>query len=124
MVEVLNKKVRENVDEARARLLSRAATYSREGLKSLELMNSRGKELLLDWLGAQTRRLENRAERLFDVMDRPIGWMSSLVDGLDEKSHQYRTREVMANEREAEQDLEVSRMIDEGGLGEEAREAS
>lgn len=114
MVEKLNHKLRENIDEARAQLFGRAATYSREGLKNLELMNSRGKELFLEWVGAQTRKIEHQTDRVFSTLNRPIGWMSSLVDRLDEKSIQYRTQGASSSQ-ETEQEIEVERMIDEGG---------
>jgi len=115
MLEEFNQKVNSLVSGTRVRLKVRAEFYARAGLTNLTAVGRRGEEILLKWLEAKSKTLEERAEQAFWQMNRPIGWLNKLVDQFESKTHQSKqAQESRADEKKLEEN-EVSRMMGEGG---------
>lgn len=115
MFEEFNQKVNSLVNATRERLKVRAEFYARAGLTNLTAVGRRGEEILLQWLEAKAKTLEERAEKAFWSMNCPIGWLNKLIDQFESKTRQSKEAQESRNDEKKLEENEVSRMTGEGG---------
>lgn len=115
MVEELNQKITTLIYTTEEHIKERADFYARAGLSNLSAIGARAETLLVNWLEVKAKRVEERAEKIFWNMNRPIMWLERVVDTMDSKIQESKQTRCPISEEKKLQELEVSRMLGEGG---------
>lgn len=106
---VIDDKIRSSARQMLVSIHDRGDFLARSGLKEMEELNKKSKESFLNWFDESVRQFEDQMAVAFDSMNRPILRMGKTLDTL-----YYRVRKQQRREEKLHE-IEVSRMIDEGG---------
>ena len=108
-------RLNEVIDLAQRKVTNGLRFHMRAWVSNFDALKKHSRKVVLDWAEFEAKQLDQRLEKVCWTLHRPVSWLTEKINLLDDERLKIVEKSRKADQEKKLQDMEVPRLVDEGG---------